>query len=100
MHDQNANSQASTPGCPLRPGNVLVDGLSITDLNDHAVFVPSSETVQEVKLQASTCDAGSALFCSLIRAADRVEFEWLEELEYESLATDVPWIWHAETKST
>jgi len=38
--DQNANSQVSIAGGPVRTNNVLVDGISITDSNNRAVFVP------------------------------------------------------------
>ena len=54
MQDQNANSDVSISGGPLRTNNVLVDGISITDSNNRAVFIPSPEALQEVKLQAST----------------------------------------------
>ena len=73
MQDQNANSQVSIAGGPVRTNNVLVDGISITDSNNRAVFVPSPESVQEVKLQASTYDAevsrtGGGTFNSLLRS--------------------------------
>lgn len=57
MQDQNANSQVSIAGGPLRTNNYLVDGISITDSTNRAVIVPSPEAVQELKLQASTFDA-------------------------------------------
>ena len=57
MQDQNANSQVSIAGGPIRTNNALVDGISITDSNNRAVFIPSPEAVQEVKLQANTYDA-------------------------------------------
>jgi hypothetical protein len=73
MQDQNANSQVSIAGGPVRTNNVLVDGISIADSNNRAVFVPSPEAVQEVKLQASTYDAeasrtGGGTFNSLLRS--------------------------------
>ena len=73
MRDQNANSQVSIGGGPVRTNNVLVDGISITDSNNRAVFVPSPESVQEVKLQAGTHDAeasrtGGGTFNSLLRS--------------------------------
>jgi trimeric autotransporter adhesin len=73
MQDQNANSDVSISGGPLRTNNVLVDGISITDSNNRAVFVPSPEALQEVKLQGSTYDAesgrtGGGTFNSLIRS--------------------------------
>jgi hypothetical protein len=73
MQDQNANSQASIAGGPIRTNNVIVDGISITDSNNRAVFVPSPETVQEVNLQASTYDAevgrtGGGTFNTFLRS--------------------------------
>src|ERR1700683_4029725 len=73
MQDQNANSDVSIAGGPLRTNNVLVDGISITDSNNRAVFIPSPEALQEVKLQGSTYDAeagrtGGGTFNSLIRS--------------------------------
>jgi trimeric autotransporter adhesin len=73
MQDQNANSQVSIAGGPVRTNNVLVDGISITDSNNRAVYVPSPEVLQEVKLQASTYDAevgrtGGGTFNSLLRS--------------------------------
>ena len=75
MQDQNANSQVSIAGGPVRTNNVLVDGISITDSNNRAVFVPSPESVLEVKLQASTYDAevsrtGGGTFNSLLRSGN------------------------------
>ena len=40
MQDQNANSQVAIAGGPVRTNNVLVDGISITDSNNRAVYVP------------------------------------------------------------
>src|SRR5579883_767148 len=57
MQDQNANSQVSIAGGPVRTNNYLVDGISITDSTNRAVLVPSPEAVQELKVQASTYDA-------------------------------------------
>ena len=48
MQDQNANSQVSIAGGPGQDElNFLVDGISITDSNNRAVFVPSPEAVQD-----------------------------------------------------
>lgn len=73
MQDQNANSDVSIAGGPLRTNNVLVDGISITDSNNRAVFIPSPETLQEVKLQGGTYDAeagrtGGGTFNSVLRS--------------------------------
>ena len=58
MQDQNANSQVSIAGGTHSARTIaLVDGISITDSNNRAVFIPSPEAVQEVKLQANTYDA-------------------------------------------
>lgn len=73
MQDQNANSQVSIAGGPLRTNNYLVDGISITDSTNRAVIVPSPEAVQELKLQVSTYDAevgrtGGGAFNTLLRS--------------------------------
>lgn len=73
MQDHNANAQVSIAGGPLRTNNYLVDGISITDSTNRAVIVPSPETVQELKLQASTYDAevgrtGGGSFNTLLRS--------------------------------
>lgn len=73
MQDQNANSDVSISGGPLRTNNVLVDGISITDSNNRAVFIPSPEALQEVKLQGNTYDAeagrtGGGTFNSVLRS--------------------------------
>lgn len=73
MQDQNANSDVSISGGPLRTNNVLVDGISITDSNNRAVFIPSPEALQEVKLQGGTYDAeagrtGGGTFNSVLRS--------------------------------
>jgi hypothetical protein len=60
MQDQNANSQVSIAGGPLRTNNYLVDGISITDSNNRAVIVPSPEAVHELDLQSSAYDAEAA----------------------------------------
>lgn len=73
MQDQNANSQVSIAGGPLRSNNYLVDGISITDSTNRAVILPSPEAVQELKLQVSTYDAeagrtGGGAFNTLLRS--------------------------------
>ncbi len=73
MQDQNANSQVSIAGGPVRTNNYLVDGISITDSLNRAVIVPSPEAVQELKLQSSTYDAelgrtGGGTFNALLRS--------------------------------
>jgi hypothetical protein len=57
MVDQTASSALSIAGGPQRGNNYTLDGVSITDLNNRAVIIPSIEAVEEVKIQASTYDA-------------------------------------------
>jgi trimeric autotransporter adhesin len=57
MQDQNANSQVSVLGGPVRSNNYLIDGVSISDITNRATILPSPEAVQEIKLQSSTYDA-------------------------------------------
>jgi hypothetical protein len=57
MEDQSGSSQISIAGGPIRGNNYLLDGISITDSQNRAVIIPTVESVQEVKLQASTYDA-------------------------------------------
>jgi len=57
MEDQSGSSQITVAGGPVRGNNYLLDGISITDSQNRAVIIPTVESVQEVKLQASTYDA-------------------------------------------
>ncbi|HEX4274661.1 MAG TPA: carboxypeptidase regulatory-like domain-containing protein [Bryobacteraceae bacterium] len=57
MEDQSGSSQITIAGGPVRGNNYLLDGISITDSQNRAVIIPTVESVQEVKLQASTYDA-------------------------------------------
>ena len=57
MQDQNASAMLSIAGGPRRGNNYLLDGVSIVDLFNRAVFVPSVDAVEEVKIQSSTYDA-------------------------------------------
>ena len=57
MEDQSGSSQISINGGPVTGNNYLLDGIAITDSANHAVIIPSIESVQEVKLQISTYDA-------------------------------------------
>jgi hypothetical protein len=57
MLDQGSSSALSIAGGPRRGNNYTLDGVSITDLNNRAVIIPSVEAVEEVKIQASTYDA-------------------------------------------
>lgn len=47
----------SIAGGPRRGNNYTLDGVSITDIRNRAVIVPSMEAVEEVRVQASTYDA-------------------------------------------
>jgi len=57
MQDQNASRALSIAGGPRGANNYTLDGVSITDLQNRAVIIPSLEAVEEVKVQASTYDA-------------------------------------------
>ncbi|HEY7819962.1 MAG TPA: TonB-dependent receptor, partial [Vicinamibacteria bacterium] len=73
MVDQSSSSALSIAGGPQRGNNYTLDGVSITDLNNRAVIIPSIEAVEEVKIQASTYDAemgrtGGGVFNTLHRS--------------------------------
>ena len=55
--DQTNASLLSLGGGPLRGNNYTVDGVSITDLRNRAIVVPSFESIQEMKVQTNTYDA-------------------------------------------
>ena len=57
QQDQTNSSLLSLGGGPRRANNYTVDGVSITDLRNRAVFIPNIEAVEEVKVQVSTYDA-------------------------------------------
>jgi hypothetical protein len=57
QQDQTNSSLLSLGGGPRRANNYTIDGVSITDLRNRAVFIPSIESVQEVRVQVSTYDA-------------------------------------------
>jgi trimeric autotransporter adhesin len=57
QQDQTNSSLLSLGGGPRRANNYTIDGVSITDLRNRAVFIPNIESVQEVRVQVSTYDA-------------------------------------------
>jgi len=57
IQDQNQASMLSVAGGPRRGNNYQLDGVPIGDLFNRAVFTPSIETVEEVRVQISTYDA-------------------------------------------
>ncbi len=57
MQDQNATANFSIGGGPRGANNYTIDGISITDVRNRAVIIPSIESVEEVKIQVSTYDA-------------------------------------------
>ena len=72
MQDQNASSLLSISGGPSRGNNYTLDGVSITDLQNRAVVIPSMESIEEVKIQVNTYDAemgrtGGGVFNTLHR---------------------------------
>jgi hypothetical protein len=73
MQDQNASRLLSIAGGPRGANNYTLDGISITDIRNRAVIIPSMESVEEVKIQASTYDAemgrtGGGVFNTLHRS--------------------------------
>jgi hypothetical protein len=57
QQDQTNSSLLSLGGGPRRANNYTIDGVSITDLRNRAVFIPNIESVHEVRVQVSTYDA-------------------------------------------
>ena len=49
QQDQTNSSLLSLGGGPRRANNYTIDGVSITDLRNRAVFIPNLESVQEVR---------------------------------------------------
>ena len=73
MQDQGGSSYLSIAGGPQRANNYTLDGVSITDVHNRAVIIPSIEAVEEMKVQASTYDAemgrtGGGVFNTLHRS--------------------------------
>jgi hypothetical protein len=73
MQDQNAQRLLSIAGGPRGANNYTLDGVSITDIRNRAVIIPSMEAVEEVRIQASTYDAemgrtGGGVFNTLHRS--------------------------------
>jgi hypothetical protein len=73
MQDQNAQRLLSIAGGPRGANNYTLDGVSITDIRNRAVIIPSIEAIEEVKVQASTYDAemgrtGGGVFNTLHRS--------------------------------
>jgi hypothetical protein len=57
QQDQTNSSLLSLGGGPRRANNYTIDGVSITDLRNRAVFIPNIEAVHEIRVQVSTYDA-------------------------------------------
>ncbi len=57
QQDQTNASLLSLAGGPRRANNYTLEGVPITDLRNRAVFIPSIEAIEEVKVQVSTYDA-------------------------------------------
>ena len=67
QQDQTNASLRSLGGGPRRANNYTLDGVSITDLSNRAVFILNIEAVEEIKVQVSTYDTemgrtGSGVF--------------------------------------
>jgi len=72
FQDQNASSQVSVGGGPIRGNNYLIDGVPVTDSSNRSVIIPLEEGVQEMKLQTGTYDAtmgrtGGGVFNTVLR---------------------------------
>lgn len=57
QQDQTNSSLLSLGGGPRRGNNYTLDGVSIVDLRNRAVIIPSIEAAEEIKIQVSTYDA-------------------------------------------
>jgi hypothetical protein len=57
QQDQTNSSLLSLGGGPRRGNNYTLDGVSIVDIRNRAVVIPSIEAVEEVKVQVTTYDA-------------------------------------------
>jgi len=57
MEDQSNGSLLSLGGGPRRANNYLLDGVSYTDITNRTSAFPSTEAIEEVKVQVHTYDA-------------------------------------------
>jgi trimeric autotransporter adhesin len=57
LEDQSNGSLLSLGGGPLRANNYLLDGVSVTDLQNRASVFVSTDAIDEVKVQVHTYDA-------------------------------------------
>jgi hypothetical protein len=57
QQDQTNSSLLQLGGGPRRGNNYTLDGVSIVDIRNRAVVIPSIESVEEVKVQVTTYDA-------------------------------------------
>src|SRR6266540_5344040 len=57
QQDQTNSSLLQLGGGPRRGNNYTLDGVSIVDIRNRAVVIPSLEAVEEVKVQVTTYDA-------------------------------------------
>lgn len=57
QQDQFNSAQLSLGGGPRRANNYTMDGVPITDLTNRAIFIPSIEALDDVKVQVRTYDA-------------------------------------------
>src|ERR1700730_12268517 len=95
MQDQSGSSQISFAGGPIRGNNYMLDGVSITDMNNRAIVIASLESVQEMKIQTNTYDAeigrtGGGMFNVLMRSGTN-EYHgsaggWLRNTDWEANA--------------
>lgn len=72
FQDQSGSSQISVGGGPIRGNNYFIDGIPVTDATNRAVIIPTTESVQEMKVQTGTYDAtmgrtGGGVFNTLLK---------------------------------
>ena len=72
FQDQSGSSQISVGGGPIRGNNYFIDGIPVTDATNRAVIIPTTESVQEMKVQSGTYDAtmgrtGGGVFNTLLK---------------------------------
>ncbi len=75
--DQSGAANVSIAGGPVNSNNYLIDGVPITNLNNLSVIIPSIEAIQEINLQANTCDAeigrtGGGTFNTVLKSGTNV----------------------------
>jgi hypothetical protein len=73
QQDQSTSARISFGGGPVRSNNYTLDGVSIADISNRAVVIPSIEALDDVKVQVHTYDAeidrtGGGVFNATLRS--------------------------------